>query len=249
MDVRLQDAGYVMPTPKEFNFEVPEDLTIMQDSINSRGGKRTLKGQLYEITNNTSADQNLERAGCYGYKSAAVAPKGIPALQAFNSGQLSPQTQLQLVTLLVPPPMHRKKFYTQADVPALMSEIRSDPSKLKLLQERKFFIATEDKLLTGDFGRTRELDMSKDPPMYSFKAKEYDLILSFNPRTAPDFVQDRIGWNGEGMTDKRYLRTDIKDGLRMIYLKIKLTRDDIVGVDSAVLFDDSKGIGLDKIQK
>jgi hypothetical protein len=104
-------------------------------------------------------------------------------------------------------------------------------------------------MMPSEFGQKREIDMSKDPKMYSFKADTYDLTLGFNPRIAPDFVQDRLGWNGEGMTDKRYLRTDIKPGLRMLWLKLKLTRDDLVGADSKVLFDDSKGIGLDKIQK
>ncbi len=249
IDVRLQNFGYTMPSPKEFNFEVPESLTIMQDAINSRGGKRTFKGEIYEITRNSASDQNLERANCYGYKDAASAPKGIPALQAFKAGQLSPKAQLQLATLLFPPQARRKKFYTQADVAGVLSEVRADPTKLKILEERKFFVATEDKIVPSEFGRARDLDMSKDPTMYGFKANEYDLILSFNPRNAPDFLMDRLGWNGEGMTDKRYLRTDIQSGLRLIYLKLKLTRDDIVGADSAVLFDDSKGIGLDKIQK
>ncbi len=44
----------------------------------------------------------------------------------------------------------------------------------------------------------REIDMSKDPKMYSFSKDRYQLILSFNPRNAPEFVQDRYGTNGEG---------------------------------------------------
>jgi hypothetical protein len=44
----------------------------------------------------------------------------------------------------------------------------------------------------------REIDMSTDPRMYGFAKDKYELILSFNPRNAPEFVQDRLGWSGEG---------------------------------------------------
>jgi len=50
-----------------------------------------------------------------------------------------------------------------------------------------------------------KIDMSKDPDIYAFKAKKYKLKLLIKPLEAPDFIQDRIGWHGEGMTDKRYL--------------------------------------------
>jgi tetratricopeptide (TPR) repeat protein len=249
IDVRLHDAGYTMPSPKEFSFEVPDTLTIMQDAINSRGGKKTLKGSLYAINPTAATDPNQERAGVYSYKDDGSAPKGVPIVQALAAGQLSPLGQLQLATLVVPPMLRKKKFYTQEDVPGIIREIKADASKLKGLTDRKFYMALEDKMMPSEFGQKREIDMSKDPKMYSFKADTYDLTLGFNPRIAPDFVQDRLGWNGEGMTDKRYLRTDIKPGLRMLWLKLKLTRDDLVGADSKVLFDDSKGIGLDKIQK
>ena len=247
IDVRLQDAGYTMPSPKEFSFEVPDSLTIMQDALSSRGGKRTRKGEIYVLSPTVSSDPNMERAGIYVYKDAASAPKGIPIAQAL--GQLSPAGQLQLITYAIPPPMRKRKFYTQADVPAIMNEIRSDANKIKELTGHQVYVALEDKVYLSEFGSKREIDMSKDPKMYSFKANDYDLILSFNPRLAPDFVQDRLGWNGEGLTDKRYLRSDVKPGLRLLYLKLKLTQEDILGSGTKVLFDDSKGIGLDKIQK
>lgn len=50
-----------------------------------------------------------------------------------------------------------------------------------------------------------EIDMSKDSHMYSFNADKYKLTLMFKPQHAPDFIQDRIGWFGEGITDKKYL--------------------------------------------
>ena len=49
----------------------------------------------------------------------------------------------------------------------------------------------------------REMDMSKDPKMYSFSNKdgEYKIVISFNPRTTSPHIQDLSGWNGEGLTD------------------------------------------------
>lgn len=47
----------------------------------------------------------------------------------------------------------------------------------------------------------REMDMSKDPKMYNFSHEYYRIVMSFDPRTTAPFVQDRFGWNGEGITD------------------------------------------------
>jgi hypothetical protein len=249
IDVRLQNFGYKMPESQEFTFEVSDDLTIMQDALSSRGGRRTLKGSPYMITGNLTSDPNMERAGAYAYKDESKAPKGVPVAQALASGQLSPLGQLQLITMVYPPQQNKKKFYTQADVPTLLAKLKADSGKVAEMGSRKIMVATEDKVAPSEFGATREIDMSKDPKMYGFKANAYDLIVSFNPRTAPDFVQDRIGWSGEGLTDKRYLREDIKPGLRLLYLKLKLTKEDLLGTEKQVLFDDRAGIGLDKLQK
>ena len=50
---------------------------------------------------------------------------------------------------------------------------------------------------------SREMDMSKDPKMYSFSNKDglYKVVISFNPRTTSPHIQDLSGWNGEGLTD------------------------------------------------
>jgi len=61
-------------------------------------------------------------------------------------------------------------------------------------------------IIRGKF--KRKIDMSKDPMMYSFKAPRYVITIRFNPLYAPPQTQDRIGWRGEGLTDKRYLRVD-----------------------------------------
>lgn len=47
----------------------------------------------------------------------------------------------------------------------------------------------------------REIDMSKDPKMYSFTQPYYRIVLSYNPRATSPHLQDRYGWSGEGLTD------------------------------------------------
>lgn len=62
----------------------------------------------------------------------------------------------------------------------------------------------------------RELDMSKDPRMYPFKSQFYKIVLSFNPRSTSPHIQDRFGYSGEGLTDKRkeFVYEDNRDFLR-----------------------------------
>lgn len=78
----------------------------------------------------------------------------------------------------------------------------------------------------GQFSRI--YDVTKDSKQYPFKKDKYTLTVTFNPRTAPDFVQDHIGWSGEGLTDKRYLDITSIPGVRMVKKVIHLERKDII---------------------
>jgi tetratricopeptide (TPR) repeat protein len=73
-----------------------------------------------------------------------------------------------------------------------------------------------------------ELDMSRDPRIYSLASKKYLLTLKIDPRDAPDFVQDRIGWHGEGITDKHCLDTKTVPGVRMLRKQWIIDRKDII---------------------
>lgn len=74
---------------------------------------------------------------------------------------------------------------------------------------------------------SRKFDVTKDSKQYPFKAERYKLTLFFNPRIATDYTQDFTGWNGEGITDKKYLDTSTP-GLRIIKKVIYLKREDII---------------------
>lgn len=73
-----------------------------------------------------------------------------------------------------------------------------------------------------------KIDMTKDSVMYPLAKDKYKLTIWFDPNDAPDFIQDRIGWKGEGMTDKRYLNTTAKPGFRLIQKEFILKKSDII---------------------
>jgi hypothetical protein len=63
----------------------------------------------------------------------------------------------------------------------------------------------QDSLAVREEKFRREIDMSKDPKMYPFKAEEYEVEFIFEPRYASPNIQARIGSDGVGMYDARYL--------------------------------------------
>ncbi|MDO8585974.1 MAG: hypothetical protein Q7T82_02945 [Armatimonadota bacterium] len=73
-----------------------------------------------------------------------------------------------------------------------------------------------------------EIDMSQDPKIYSFRSKKYRLTATIDPRTTPDYMQDRIGWRGEGITDKKYLDTKSVPGVRLIRKEWIIDKKDII---------------------
>lgn len=73
-----------------------------------------------------------------------------------------------------------------------------------------------------------KIDMSRDPSFYPFAKEDYKLIVWFDPQEAPITVQDRIGWKGEGITDKNYLSTTFHPGYRVVVREFKLKRSDIM---------------------
>ena len=64
----------------------------------------------------------------------------------------------------------------------------------------------------------REMDMSRDPKMYSFSNKEglYKIVLTFNSRTTSPHIQDFSGWSGEGLTDSQPGRTFFEDDVNQL---------------------------------
>lgn len=86
----------------------------------------------------------------------------------------------------------------------------------------------QDQLYVRNRRFDRKVDMSRDRTMYPFNSPEYIMEFYWNPRSAPPHIQDKFSWNGEGMTDKNFLNTEIRPGTRVIYTTLKLTRDQVL---------------------
>lgn len=250
MDVRLQDAGYTVPDLKEFTFELDNNLTIMQDSLSIRGGREVKRGGLYMAQKSeTSADPgpNVEAVAVYGFGPVSGKDLGVPIDKAIAGGvPLSPLGQLQAVSIAYPIKLKispdgtidptTEKQYSAVEVAALYGQLKADAPKIAALTALGYSVATKDLSLPGTF--KRQIDMSKDPNMYSFKNGKFDLIVSFNPQAAPDFVQDRVGWVGEGLTDRHYLDTKTIPGVHLIRHRVELTRAQITDPGTKTLFAD-----------
>lgn len=86
----------------------------------------------------------------------------------------------------------------------------------------------QDQLFVRNRRFNRKVDMSKDPTMYPFTSDDYVLEFYYNPRSAPPHMQDKFSWNGEGITDKNYLNTEIRPGQRVIFCQMPISRDMIL---------------------
>ncbi len=88
----------------------------------------------------------------------------------------------------------------------------------------------QDQLFVRNQRVERRIDMSRDPTMYPFTKDNYVVEFFYNPRSAPPHIQDKFGWNGEGMTDENFLNLEVRPGQRVMFTSLKLTRDQIYRV-------------------
>ena len=104
-------------------------------------------------------------------------------------------------------------------------DLKWDPAPALDFERDKKRTYMQDPLYTQDGRFDRKIDMSRNPTMYPFKAEKYFVEFYFNPRSAPPHIQDKLGWSGEGMTDKRYLNTTERPGTRILFARFEMTRD------------------------
>ncbi|MFQ3669230.1 MAG: tetratricopeptide repeat protein, partial [Fimbriimonadaceae bacterium] len=86
----------------------------------------------------------------------------------------------------------------------------------------------QDQLFVRDRRFNRRIDMSKDLTMYPMKSENYVIEFYYNPRSAPPHIQDKFGWNGEGMTDRNFLNSEVRPGQRVMFTSLTLTRDQLL---------------------
>jgi hypothetical protein len=111
------------------------------------------------------------------------------------------------------------------DVPA---EMDWDSQNSVMLDPPKELTFMQDQLFVKNRRFKKKVDMSKDPTMYPFLSDKYVLEFYYNPRSAPPHIQDKFSWNGEGMTDKNYLNTEVRPGQRVVFARLYLTKDQIL---------------------
>lgn len=99
------------------------------------------------------------------------------------------------------------------------NDINLDPPKDKTFLQDELFVKNKR--------FNKRIDMSKDPTMYPFSNKNQGYVIEFyyDPRNAPPHIQDKFGWNGEGMTDKNYMNDKIRPGRRVLFATLEITRD------------------------
>lgn len=107
-------------------------------------------------------------------------------------------------------------------------EVKLDPDKTLTYMQDQLFVRNQR--------FSKKIDMSKDPTMYPFVGKDYIVEFYYSPRSAPPHIQDKFGWNGEGMTDKFFVSNklsgqqgvpDGRDGVNCLYTTLPLSRDQI----------------------
>ncbi len=96
------------------------------------------------------------------------------------------------------------------------------------LDPEKDITFMQDGLFVKNQAFYRRVDMARDPTMYPFSSDNYVVEFYYNPRSGPPHIQDRFGFSGEGMTDKNYLNTEVREGQRVVYARLEFTRDQLL---------------------
>lgn len=103
-----------------------------------------------------------------------------------------------------------------------------DASNTVSLDPPKNITFMQDQLFVRNRRFDHKVDMRSDPNMYPCVADKYVLEFYYNPRSAPPHIQDRFGWDGEGMTDKNFLNEQIRPGQRVMFATLELTKEQIL---------------------
>ncbi|MEP6755408.1 MAG: hypothetical protein ABJA67_07900, partial [Chthonomonadales bacterium] len=180
-----------------------------------------------------SVDPEKDNAPIGQPRPAAVAVKWDSTFDTFRRGKTT-------ISFPEPKVMDLKGTFNMGDGSRVLVRLHDDNWHEAILQNFTFDINADqtimqDSLSVRNAEWGRKIDMSKDPKMYSFKRDFYYLVLNFDPRSTSPFIQDRIGWSGEGMAEPKHLMTvksnrpGIKDDDFVIQKVYKLSRQQIMG--------------------
>ena len=121
----------------------------------------------------------------------------------------------------------RDKNYENAVEGGLLWDKELDSVKLDPPTAETFL---QEQLFVRNTRFDKKIDMSRDPTMYPFTQDEYVMEFYYNARSAPQHIQDKFGWNGEGMTDVNpdYISTTIRPGQKCLFFSMPITRDQLL---------------------
>lgn len=211
----LDDAEEKFKTHKEFQARQNRD-TIENNLDNhlvrmAQRGYFAQKGGFYN-----SGDYDTKPPFDVGFSArvTVIEPKVIKVEGTWNV--LPVGTRIRIIL--------RDADYPKA-VPGGMEWYQGEAVNLDPPKDRSFM---QDQLFVKNQRFSRSIDMSRDPLMYPFTSEKYVIEFYYTPRQAPAYIQDKFGWNGEGMTDKNFLNTDIRPGQRVVYTKMEITRDQLL---------------------
>lgn len=82
----------------------------------------------------------------------------------------------------------------------------------------------------GSFSLKLDFSNPLDSDFYPFTAKKYKMTIWVTPLDPgmPDYIQDRVGWRGDAITDKHYLDTKTLPGFHMLRKEFIIDRKDIL---------------------
>jgi hypothetical protein len=107
-------------------------------------------------------------------------------------------------------------------VPGGMVWDQGDDVNFKIRKNETFL---QDALFVRNQRFSRRIDMTRDVTMYPLVGDKYVMEFYYNPRSAPPHIQDKFGFNGEGMTDSNFLDTEIRPGQRVVFARLEIPRE------------------------
>lgn len=213
---QLDRANEVMKTQNDFGARQQRDtLENNIDTMLVRMAQRSILGPMSKTTN-MGVPYDTEPPFDVGFSAqvSVIQPRVIRVRATWNVRPVG--TRIRMIL--------RDKDYPQA-APGGLNWDYSNDVQLDPPRDRTFM---QDQLFVRNQRVERKIDMSRDPTMYPFTSPDYTVEFYYNPRSAPPHIQDKFGWNGEGFTDKNFLRTDIRPNQRVMFTSLALTRDQIL---------------------
>lgn len=207
-----------------------EQAILRNDDPGTRGARDTIENNLDNML------VRMSQRGWFGRQKGLPSPVGYDTDPPFDVGfsarvtVIEPRVIRVEGTWNVRPVGTRIRFVLRdADFPhAIPGGMRYDWLDSVNLDPPTDQTFLQDQLFVRNQRFNRVIDMSSDPKMYPFLQDRYVIEFYYNPRSAPPHIQDKFSWNGEGMTDKNFLNTEIRPGTRVIYARLELTRDQIL---------------------